>query len=206
MRHTKDICSYRFRLRVAFTLVELLVVIAIIGILIGMLLPAVSQVREAANRAYCSNNLRQMATACHNYQSSFQRYPEGAVIGQGASWSAHILPQLDQAPMASRLLLEGTSEGCTNADRNRRGISGGSGGHWASPDDDANEQACETFLPVFRCPSDPVAEFIPSGGIAADRIEERIPCSYLGSATSATINQNELIAVSYTHLTLPTKA
>ncbi len=99
-----------------FTLVELLVVIAIIGILIGMLLPAVQQVREAARRITCANNLRQMALATLNFESSFMKLPAswkppvGVVFGQGGNtdvrgWSAQaqILPFLEQGNLESQI-------------------------------------------------------------------------------------------------------
>ena len=89
--------------RKGFTLVELLVVIAIIGILIGMLLPAVQQVREAARRITCSNNLRQIGLALHNYESAHQDFPagvqeEGNNAQSDSLWSVStwILPFVEQ--------------------------------------------------------------------------------------------------------------
>ena len=92
-----------------FTLVELLVVIAIIGILIGMLLPAVQQVREAARRIQCANNVRQASLAVLNFESSNMRFPAGwtsendSNLLPGWAWSAQILPFLEQGNLASQI-------------------------------------------------------------------------------------------------------
>jgi prepilin-type N-terminal cleavage/methylation domain-containing protein len=79
-----------------FTLVELLVVIAIVGILVGLLLPAVQSARELARRMQCSNNLKQIGLGLHNYESSYRKFPVGSMESNFISAFASILPQLEQ--------------------------------------------------------------------------------------------------------------
>jgi prepilin-type N-terminal cleavage/methylation domain-containing protein/prepilin-type processing-associated H-X9-DG protein len=82
--------------RRAFTLVELLVVMAIISILIGLLLPAVQQIREAANRIKCANNMRQIGLALHFHHDQHDKLPPSRTAGEGPSWAWLILPGLEQ--------------------------------------------------------------------------------------------------------------
>lgn len=135
------------RRRVAFTLIELLVVIAIIAVLIGLLLPAVQKVREAAARMKCANNLKQLALAVHNYENNMGHFPPGYVsniaspTGMGASelsvwsWGAFILPYVEQQNLYNTLQV------------NERTLAQA----LATPEGLA---AAQTPLSLFVCPSD----------------------------------------------------
>jgi len=129
--------NFVFRRTRGFTLIELLVVIAIIAILIALLLPAVQQAREAARRTQCRNNMKQMGLALHNYESTFRVFPPSRINLTGpvfqVSWQVMCLPYLDQAPMYNLY----------NSNVN-----------WFDP---LNDPVTTTALPVFMCPSVPVA-------------------------------------------------
>jgi prepilin-type N-terminal cleavage/methylation domain-containing protein/prepilin-type processing-associated H-X9-DG protein len=154
------------RKRNAFTLVELLVVIAIIGLLVGLLLPAVQAARESARRAQCTNNLKQLGLALHNYHDAHKVFPPAYVsqsgggglngdpdpltrdAGPGWAWGALLLPQLEQGPLHQALDFQ---RPC-----------------W----DPVNAAAAQTQLGVFLCPSatdttDPVQVVSESGSVLA---------------------------------------
>jgi prepilin-type N-terminal cleavage/methylation domain-containing protein/prepilin-type processing-associated H-X9-DG protein len=129
--------------RRAFTLIELLVVIAIIGILVGLLLPAVQQVQASAQRTQCTNNLRQIGLALHNYESIHHYFPAGYIdgntnpqstpdndVGPGWGWASQILPFLEHTDVYEQINFN-------------QGITTGT-----------NLAVSQLQLTIFQCPSD----------------------------------------------------
>jgi prepilin-type N-terminal cleavage/methylation domain-containing protein len=116
-----------------FTLVELLIVIAVIGVLVAMLLPNVRMSREAARRSSCSNNLKQIGIALHNYHDDYQSFPPAYTVAADGkplhSWRTLILPYLEQKPLYDKIDLSKP---------------------W---DDPANQAAYDSAVSVYQCPS-----------------------------------------------------
>jgi prepilin-type N-terminal cleavage/methylation domain-containing protein/prepilin-type processing-associated H-X9-DG protein len=157
-------------MRRAFTLIELLVVIAIIGVLIALLLPAVQAAREAARRAQCTNNLKQLGIAIHNYHDIHNSLPPGRIasatcgrgffIGcQNTPWFSMMLPQIEQQALYDAF----------NADLGAEGFRGP--GLSVAAGYFANATVGATKIDTFQCPSDEERRF-------------RISTSYLGGVLS----------------------
>ncbi len=164
--------------RNGFTLVELLVVIAIIGILIGMLLPAVQQVREAARRVTCGNNIRQLGLAVHNFSSAHQeRFPMLGEAEEGGHWTAFILPFVEQNNIYDALSFGGVNWASSAAVQ----------GAEFNSSNPVHRQiaACEQVIEVFRCPStiQPEHMFDASTYNPTWFVQARVPANYLGVVT-----------------------
>jgi prepilin-type N-terminal cleavage/methylation domain-containing protein/prepilin-type processing-associated H-X9-DG protein len=140
--------------RLAFTLVELLVVIAIIGILVGLLLPAVQAAREAARRMSCSNNMKQLGLALHNYESALKSLPIGGFfhwepqshVLNRFSGFVGMLPYIEQGPLFDTI---GTNNGRLASNVPDAYPNGPGRFPW-----DGNYQPYKTVIPALQCPSD----------------------------------------------------
>ena len=161
------------RRRPAFTLIELLVVIAIIAILIGLLLPAVQKVREAAARAKCQNNFKQIGLAYHNYESANSQYPPAYVFTapplNAHAWGAYLLPYIEQTALASQY------------DYNTPFFMGG------------NANVIATPLAVMQCPSTPEPNRVYTMVVPGDYLYPGQPMiSYQAAACDYTITSGVL--------------
>lgn len=141
------------RQRCGFTLVELLVVIAIIGVLIGMLLPAVQSAREAGRRITCGNNIRQLGLALQLHHDGKKKFPMGTASSKfplynttAVNWRVRVFPYLDLSTVYDRLEFD-----------TGNGFSSSAWGMWTAP----NNVLEGLLVPQMRCPSNPTDAFTP---------------------------------------------
>jgi prepilin-type N-terminal cleavage/methylation domain-containing protein len=197
--------------RVAFTLVELLVVIAIIGILIALLLPAVQAAREAARRSHCSNNLKQIGLALHNYHSAHNCFPPG---GLDYGWTSTsdtrpdpepadklvknmnglvlLLPFLEQAALYEKYDFRQCASLAGSSAQTQSNIIGSSRPFAGDPvDTSENGWVISQKVPAFICPSDPNEILLPAGsayGIKAGSSLRAVKTNYDFSSYSSDAN------------------
>ncbi|MDD3588077.1 MAG: DUF1559 domain-containing protein [Thermoguttaceae bacterium] len=157
-RRKSGVCSYgKTSRKHGFTLVELLVVIAIIGILIALLLPAVQAAREAARRMQCTNNLKQIGLALHNYHSTYNCFPQGATaqskivndvwvyMAYGWNWRITILPHMEQMHIYESLNFTSEPFGAFEFDTSGQNCNCANSAH--------NKILCNLLIPTYHCPS-----------------------------------------------------
>jgi prepilin-type N-terminal cleavage/methylation domain-containing protein/prepilin-type processing-associated H-X9-DG protein len=180
--------------RTAFTLVELLVVIAIIGVLVALLLPAVQAAREAARRSQCSNNLKQLALALHNYQDSLGKLPPAGLglascsgsgaepIGLNASGWTMTLPYFEQAPLHAAY----NFNQCASVFKQ----SGNTAVLAGDPVTSGNAKVVSTRLAVFNCPSDNGHPFLREGPDGASHYIIKAGSGFEGAKTNYDFSTN----------------
>lgn len=151
-----------------FTLVELLVVIAIIGVMVGLLLPAVQAAREAARRMSCSNNLKQIGLAMHNYESTYKSMPPAAFtadrrLGQpsgedddGFGWLVAMLPFVEQQSLYERLAPNGHFGVLGNQSIRNQFF------HWPGVAAGGVLPGGDAIVSTYRCPSSALPDFVPA--------------------------------------------